>query len=224
MYTLRPVHIIRYAFWYIILSMFITYFLIHINQIVVPDNDTLIYYLLVHDALKPVLGIIFVVFSGYAINFITSETLTHRFAINRILFSFNNRIQLWIADLLIILIISCYIVVNRLLDIDVISSKEKLEFILILIVLVLVIKFIGWFTWSMIREELFSLANLLLSFISLPFIIFEQLTNEINNSALSNHAKRILNNVFRVISFAMALVILYYFVVIIKVTTEEYFN
>lgn len=221
--NLKLVHLIKYILWYIVFSMMITYILIEAGDIKIRENDSMVFYMILNDAVRPFILLLVTIVTGYFINFATSEKITHKTVIAKSLFSFNYRFQLWILDFVFLSIMICYIVVDRLSSVEVISSKDKLYSILMLLCLAYFFKFVGWFIYKILKEELLLLWNIVILALSLPAIMFQQMNEEIYKSELSLKYKKIFSKLFRIICITALGYIIYALIIIFVQMSKHYF-
>lgn len=222
LFSLRPIHIIKYTLWYIIFSMLITYILIDAGEIVISKNDSVFWYMLLHDALQPFILLLVTILTGYLINFATSETITHKFAFKRAFFSFKHKFQVWLADFVILTITASYLVVNRMTNVEVISSKDKLSSILVLLACAYFIKFIFWLIYKGLKNEFIRLGNIVVFALSLPATLFQQISEEIFNSPLPTKYKKVFLTLLRIMCMILLGFIICTLISIFIETTKQF--
>lgn len=223
-YSLKPIHAIKYILWYIVFSIIITCVLITAGQINIKLNDSIYYYVFIHDAFRPVIVIFLGISSSYLINFATSESITHRTVFTKELVKFNYRFQIWIADFILLFIIASIAVIDRILNIDIFTSKDKLYTVAFLLSIAYFIKLIWFISYHAFKNQLLELSYIILFAIKLPGNIYQGICKEIKNSLMPEKYKKIFLKLFKILCIVMLLYIVYMLIVILVDTTRKFFK
>lgn len=221
--SIRPVHLLKYISWYTVFSMIITSGLISIGQVKINQDESIIMYMLLNDALRPLILFIALVASGYIINYATSENINHKSVVNKDLFRFKYKFQLWIIDFLILLFLSCYIVIDRVLNIEILLSKDKLQLIAMLMLSAYFIKFIAWFMYKGLKDQLIELMGVILFAIKSPGYIYQGMRKDINSSPMPEKYKHIFIKLTKTLCIIAVIIIAFMIVGIFFDTIKQYF-
>lgn len=221
--SIKPSYFLRYIIWYAIFSMIITGGLISIGQVKIKQDESIIMYMLFNDAFRPFILILFGTASAILINVLTSENITFRSILRKEIFKFKNQFQFRIVDFILLLIVACKTVIDRVLNIDILLSGEKLQLIAILMFSAYFIRLISWLMYKGLKNQVIELIGVLFLAIKSPGYIYQGMRKEINNTPMPQKYKRMFLKPTKVICIMMVILICIMIVGIFYETIRQYF-
>jgi hypothetical protein len=217
--SIRLIHTPKYIMWYIIFSMITTYLLFEIGEIKINPDESLFVYMLFNDALTPFISILL----GGIINFGLPKNVRIKYISKIVLLKNDSRLKLWIKDFIILVLLACYTVTNRLVDVDIIISMDKFYLIPVLIFIAYFIKFLGWFMYKGLKDQILELIGIIILLLKSPGYLYQNMRREINGIPIHNKYKQVVLKPTKVICIMMVILICIMIVGIFFDTIKQYF-